>query len=87
MSASDWAKTPATALEHIADADVMRALKSAEKSVARASAAAFAAAPTNATARRRAWLRMRLDTACEARDTWLRIAAGRGLLAALQVAS
>ena len=73
------AKTEPDALAHIPDEVVVRAVRDAEKAVTRASAVAFVAA-SGGTSRRRAMTRMRLNTACEARDTWVRVAVARGLL-------
>lgn len=67
------------ALAHVPDADVLRFLRSAERDVARKSATAFALTGENSTPRRRSMARARIDTACEARDRWFRVAVARDL--------
>lgn len=79
MSASDWDKVPADALDGASDATVIRRLTAAEREVTVASAKAFESHSNGATAKRRASLRAKLNTACEVRDMWLRVATARGL--------
>ena len=78
MGASDWDKVLPPALAHANDATVISRLAAAERDVTAASRRAFDA-HRDATPRRRAALRAKLDTACEVRDMWLRVAVARGL--------